>query len=81
MKIDQEPMLRWFAFAHLPPHLQAVSAVFKHAADHVVVQCEPSEQRTAALMQLLLAKDAAVRAALLTAERAAQRNYIEPKEG
>lgn len=78
---SDEPLLRWFAFVHLPPHLQAISAVFWHVAAHVVEQCAPSRQREQALMQLLLAKDAAVRAAMETAEKAATTEHIVPKEG
>jgi hypothetical protein len=55
-------MLRWFAFAHLPEHLQAVSKPFSELAETIVGTCQPGPERTVALRKLLEAKDAAVRA-------------------
>lgn len=70
-----EHILQFFAYEHLPPHLQAVSKPFCDLARQIV---EPSEvtgaappsqfplprnqERTVALRKLLEAKDAAVRA-------------------
>lgn len=59
-----EPMLRWFAYAHLPEKLQAVSRIFHDAAQAIVAQVPPSAERTVALRKLLEGKDAAVRASL-----------------
>lgn len=59
-----ERMLQWFEFAHLPPHLQVVSAKFYELAESLVAVVEPGPERTVALRKLLEAKDAAVRAAL-----------------
>ena len=59
-----EPIMQFFAFAHLPPHLQEVSQWF-HSAAHLVVENLPrNPERTVALRKLLEAKDAAVRARL-----------------
>jgi hypothetical protein len=59
-----EPILQFFAYTHLPAHLQAVSAPFSNMA-HDIVQILPrNPERTVALRKLLEAKDAAVRAKL-----------------
>lgn len=60
-----EPILQYFKFAHLPPHLQAASKPFCDVADHVMT-LPRSPERSVALRKLLEAKDAAVRAALST---------------
>lgn len=57
-----ERMMQWFAFAHLPPHLQAVSKQFCDLAAHVVDTIAPGPERTVVLRKLLEAKDAGVRA-------------------
>ncbi len=74
-----EHILLFFAFAHLPPHLQAVSKPFCELAyaiaeggnavnsTHGDVTFGPlprNPERTVALRKLLEAKDAAVRALL-----------------
>jgi hypothetical protein len=74
-----ESILQFFAYGHLPPHLQAVSKPFCELAhaivygDGVVESGNPSPmasalprnpERTVALRKLLEAKDAAVRALL-----------------
>lgn len=58
-----EPILRFFAFAHLPPHLQEVSKPFAELAD-IIMTLPRSAERTVALRKLLESKDAAVRARL-----------------
>lgn len=58
----EERMLRWFEFAHLPPHLQEVSKMFHFLATGIVQTIEVGPERTVALRKLLEAKDAAVRA-------------------
>lgn len=55
-------MLKWFAYDHLPEHLQQVSKPFCDVAHRVIALVEPGPERTAALRHLLEAKDAAVRA-------------------
>lgn len=52
-----------FAYAHLPPKLQAVSSRFAELAGHIMRECEGPEA-TVALRKLLESKDAAVRASL-----------------
>lgn len=58
-----EAILRYFEYAHLPEHLQAVSAPFSAIANDVVQRGEGPEV-TVCLRKLLEAKDCAVRAAL-----------------
>lgn len=60
--MNDDPMLTWFKFEHLPPHLQATSKQFHDLARHVVDTIKPGNERTVALRKLLEAKDAAVRA-------------------
>lgn len=62
--MDNERMMKWFEYAHLPEHLQAVSKRFFSIANFVTENCEPGPERTVALRKLLEAKDAAVRAKL-----------------
>lgn len=56
--------MQFFAFAHLPPHLQAVSKPFAELAEQTVATIPRNPERTVALRKLLEAKDAAVRAFL-----------------
>lgn len=60
--MEEDRMLKWFAFAHLPPHLQEISAGFYRHAASICESIEPGHERTVALRKLLEAKDAAVRA-------------------
>jgi hypothetical protein len=60
----EEPILKFFAVAHLPQHLQAVSGRFCDVAHALVATLPRSPERTVALRKLLESKDAAVRAAL-----------------
>lgn len=72
-----EHILQFFAYEHLPPHLQAVSKPFADLARAIVgdergmpegtstqFPLPRNPERTVALRKLLEAKDAAVRAAL-----------------
>jgi hypothetical protein len=61
-EVDDEPMLQFFNYDHLPPHLSAVSAPFSFLAYNLVVGLPRSPERTASLRKLLEAKDCAVRA-------------------
>lgn len=61
---ESERMLKWFAFEHLPAHLQATSQQFALVAHNLVHTCKPGPERTIALRKLLESKDAAVRATL-----------------
>lgn len=58
----EEPMLRWFRYAHLPKALQDVSMPFAVTAVRMVDTLSRSAERTVALRKLLESKDAAVRA-------------------
>lgn len=59
-----EHIMQFFAYAHLPGHLQAVSKPFAELAESITAQLPRNPERTVALRKLLEAKDAAVRAAL-----------------
>lgn len=72
----KEHILQFFAYAHLPPYLQAISKPFHDLATCIVGEELPealrggcpelprNPERTVALRKLLESKDAAVRAAL-----------------
>lgn len=57
-----EHIMQFFAYAHLPPHLQEVSQPFAVLAEAMVDTLPRNPERTVALRKLLEAKDAAVRA-------------------
>lgn len=59
-----EPMLQFFAYAHLPAHLQDISKPFGDMAENLVRILPRNPERSAALRKLLEAKDCAVRARL-----------------
>lgn len=59
-----EPILQFFKYDHLPPHLRDVSEPFFKLARQISVTLPRNSERTVALRKLLEAKDAAVRAAL-----------------
>ena len=64
---DNEPgerLLLWFEYAHLPLHLQSISANFHNLAHTIVGMVQRSPERTVALRKLLESKDAAIRAAV-----------------
>ena len=60
----QDPIMQFFAYAHLPPHLQAVSKPFGEMAERIVSTLPRNPERTVALRKLLESKDAAVRSLL-----------------
>ena len=60
--MSTEHIMQFFAYAHLPPHLQAVSKPFGIMAHEMVEMLPRNPERTVALRKLLEAKDAAVRA-------------------
>ena len=66
--MNEDKMLRWFQYSHLPEDLQSISKEFSNIAYFIVAYTKPSAERTVALRKLLESKDAAVRA------------YIETKE-
>ncbi len=57
-------LMQFFAYAHLPPHLQAVSRPFGELAEHLDLTLPSNAEKTVALRKLLEAKDCAVRAML-----------------
>lgn len=57
-------VLQYFAYAHLPERLQAISKDFADLAEKTADRAPDSQETTVALRKLLEAKDAAVRAAL-----------------
>lgn len=59
-----DPIMQFFAYAHLPPFLQDVSRPFGEMAELIVRELPRNPERTVALRKLLEAKDAAVRAKL-----------------
>lgn len=59
-----DPLLQFFAYAHLPPHLQDISEPFSRMAHNLVETLPRNPERTVALRKLLEAKDCAVRAIL-----------------
>jgi hypothetical protein len=63
-----EPILQFFEYGHLPPHLQGVSKPFCDLANEIVHVLPRNPERTVALRKLLEAKDAAVRALLFKEE-------------
>lgn len=56
------PILRYFHYSHLPPHLQEHSKPFCELAKRIVTTLPHNEERSVALRKLLEGKDAAVRA-------------------
>ena len=58
-----EHISQFFAYAHLPSHLQEVSKPFSDLSE-IVLTLPRNPERTVALRKLLEAKDAAVRAKL-----------------
>lgn len=62
--IEAEPMLRFFAFEHLPEALRDTSSAFCALAVALVMELPRNPERTVALRKLLESKDCAVRAML-----------------
>lgn len=59
-----EPILQFFTYQHLPPHLAEISECFCMLATRVVADLPRNAERGVCLRKLLEAKDAAVRARL-----------------
>jgi hypothetical protein len=60
----QDYLLQFFAYGHLPVHLQVISKPFGDLANTIVETLPSNPERTTALRKLLEAKDCAVRAQL-----------------
>ena len=63
-QIATDPILKFFAYDHLPHKLQETSQQFAVMARDIVDNIPRNAERTVALRKLLEAKDAAVRATL-----------------
>jgi hypothetical protein len=61
---DEEPLLQFFGYLHLPVELQEVSMPFCDLANRLVGVLPRNPERTVAIRKLLEAKDCAVRAKL-----------------
>jgi ferritin-like protein len=57
-------LLQFFAYEHLPEHLQAVSKPFCELARQMALRLPNNPETTTALRKLLEAKDCAVRAVI-----------------
>lgn len=66
--IMSDRMLQFFAYDHLPDHLQTISRPFGLLAQEMVHTLPQNPERTAGLRKLLEAKDCAVRAQLFKAD-------------
>lgn len=62
--MSQDRMMQFFAYSHLPPHLQEISKPFGDMAQQIVDTLPANAERTAGLRKLLEAKDCIVRAKL-----------------
>lgn len=58
------PILQFFAYEHLPPHLQEISRPFGEMAHDMAAKLPRNAETSAGLRKLLEAKDCAVRAQL-----------------
>lgn len=56
--------IKYFAFAHLPAHLQAVSKPIGELAEKLEAELPDGPEKSAGMRKLLEAKDCFVRAAL-----------------
>lgn len=57
-------LIQFFAYEHLPPHLQAISKPFGVLAAELDALLPENAEKTTALRKLLEGKDCAVRAVL-----------------
>lgn len=62
--MEQEYLLQFFAYQHLPEHLKVISKPFGELAQQLCETLPRNPERTTALRKLLEAKDCAVRAQL-----------------
>ena len=56
------PIMKFFEYSHLPPHLQEVSKEICEAAKKMELTLPAGEEKSAGLRKLLEAKDCFVRA-------------------
>jgi hypothetical protein len=62
--MNDDPIMQFFAYEHLPDHLRVISARFSVLAHDLIAILPRNPERTVMLRKLLEAKDAAVRARL-----------------
>ena len=62
--MSQHYLMQFFAYEHLPAHLQEISKPFGDMAHWLMDTVPENSERTTALRKLLEAKDCAVRARL-----------------
>lgn len=62
--MEQDHIVQFFEYSHLPDSLQDVSRPFSELAYEIVEKLPRNPERTVALRKLLEAKDAAVRTKL-----------------
>lgn len=62
--VGLEGLLGYFAYSHLPPHLQSISKPFHILAHDMVGAMADNDELRAGLRKLLEAKDCMVRAAI-----------------
>lgn len=61
---EASPIIRYFAYEHLPPKLQIVSKPFALLANEMDAKLPHGPEKSAGLRKLLEAKDCMVRASL-----------------
>lgn len=62
--VPMSPIMKYFEYAHLPPHLQEVSKPIGDLAHQMNDQLPDGPEKSAGLRKLLEAKDCLVRAKL-----------------
>ena len=62
--MDQEFLMQFFTYDHLPEHLRKISKPFAELANMIEQTLPRNPERTTALRKLLEAKDCAVRAVI-----------------
>jgi hypothetical protein len=64
MPDNSDPLLQFFVYSHLPPHLQEYGKLFTELAQIIIETLPRNPERTACLRKLIEAKDSAIRARL-----------------
>jgi hypothetical protein len=72
-------LLQFFAYEHLPPHLQVISKPFGQMAHELDSILPNNAEKTTAFRKLLEAKDCAVRASLFKDFDAARKEAANPE--
>ncbi len=77
----QNMLIQFFAYEHLPAHLQAISKPFGEIARQLDADLPSNPEKTTAFRKLLEAKDCAVRAVIFKAEEKPQSAPSDPNIG